>query len=386
MRFVSFLRSAWIGIVQTCLRVFPFRCRTGLIPIGEPDPSSPVLLTCNFRLTVERVKAALKGLDVFLLVANSRGVNVWCAATGGLFTNHDVVSALKTSGIQDRVNHRRIILPQLAATGIEASAIRDKTGWHVVWGPVDVVDIPAFLESGLDKTHRMRTVEFGWRARSEVAVSWAFPMSTLALLGLPWWKQSLFPLIGLIWAVAFLIFLSFPLYRSWLRNGPASVVARQGGVAVFFALVSTAALTVFWRLAGALSWEMVGRWGLGCLVISLIISVELLGSTPVYKSGTHEDRRLRIRLDEDRCTGVGTCEQVCPTDVFEVDYRNEIATLPRDEYCVQCGACIVQCPVDALCFVSPDGKVVTPDTVRTFKLNLLGKRLVKTGSQPPRPS
>ena len=67
-------------------------------------------------------------MDVFLLVSNSRGVNVWCSATGGLFTNHDVISVLKTSGIEKLVDHRNVILPQLAATGIESNVIRKKTG------------------------------------------------------------------------------------------------------------------------------------------------------------------------------------------------------------------------------------------------------------------
>ena len=77
------LRYLWISLVQTLLRMLPFSCRTGVIKIGRPNRSSPVLLTCNFQLTVERVKRALAEIDAYLLVANSRGVNVWCAATGG---------------------------------------------------------------------------------------------------------------------------------------------------------------------------------------------------------------------------------------------------------------------------------------------------------------
>jgi len=85
---------------------------------------------------VARVKRALRGLDIYLLVANSKGINIWCAATGGLFTNHDVISVLKTSGIENKVEHRNVILPQLAATGIESRIIKKKTGWKSVWGPV----------------------------------------------------------------------------------------------------------------------------------------------------------------------------------------------------------------------------------------------------------
>ena len=90
MRRLSYI---WVSVFQTLLRVLPFPSRTGLLRIGRPDRDSPVFLTCNFRLSVERVRRALAGLDAYLLVANSRGVNVWCAATGGLLTNHDVCSA-----------------------------------------------------------------------------------------------------------------------------------------------------------------------------------------------------------------------------------------------------------------------------------------------------
>ena len=158
-----------VNVVQTLLRVLPFPCRTGLVKIGNPGRNAPVLLTCNFRLTVERVRAALQGLDAYLLIANSRGVNVWCAATGGLMTNHDVVSVLKTSGVEDLVDHRRVILPQLAATGIEAGGIHEKTGWRVVWGPVYATSIPAFLGSGT-KTVEMSPVSFPWPQRLEMAV------------------------------------------------------------------------------------------------------------------------------------------------------------------------------------------------------------------------
>jgi ferredoxin len=64
-----------------------------------------------------------------------------------------------------------------------------------------------------------------------------------------------------------------------------------------------------------------------------------------------------------------------------VDRSRRLATLPRAAQCVQCGACIEQCPFDALYFTSPGGEVVAPEAVRRFKLNLLGKRLVKSGTQ-----
>ncbi len=382
MRHLSFV---WVNVLQTLLRVLPFPCKTGLVKIGNPGRNSPVLLTCNFRLTVERVKRALEGIDTYLLVANSRGHNVWCAATGGLLTNHDVVSILKTSGIEDLVDHRHVILPQLAATGIDGKVIHKKAGWRVIWGPVYAAAIPAFVSGGLEKTVEMRTVSFPWPQRLEMAVAWAFPISLVgALVVFPLWREGVLPLVGLVWGLSLLIFLSFPLYEGRLRSTGKSVGFvlfdfGQRRIPLLLWLFFLLGLVGYEVLAGYFSWALIFRWGLSSLVVVLVLSLDLMGSTPVYKSGLHEDRRFRIGLDTERCKGAGFCEQVCPTDVFEVDHRQQLATLPKAEQCVQCGACIVQCPFDALYFRSPRGEVVAPDTVRRFKLNLLGSRLVEAG-------
>jgi NAD-dependent dihydropyrimidine dehydrogenase PreA subunit len=370
-----------ISMVQTLLRVFPFPCKTGLVKIGNPGRNAPVLLTGNFHLTVERVRRALEGVDGYLLVSNSRGVNVWCAATGGHLTNHDVVSVLKTSGIGNLVDHRQVILPQLAATGIEGKIIHHKTGWKVVWGPVYATSIPRFLSSGLEKTPEMRNVCFTWPKRLEMAVAWAFPISLLSLLVLPFWMGGVLPLAGFVWGSAFLIFLSFPLYQGRLRETEKNVGFvffdfGKRGVPLFLWVLFMLGLVGHSALAGEFSWEPFFRWGLSSLIVLLILGLDLMGSTPICKSGLHEDRLLRIELDEDRCKGAGFCEQVCPTNVFRVDHDQRLAFLPRAGQCVQCGACIVQCPFDALSFLSPKGDVVAPDTVRRFKLNLLGKRKV----------
>ena len=212
------LRYVWVTIIETCLRALPFPCKTGLIVLGNPGRDAPVLLTCNFRLTVERVKRACQGMDAYLLVANSRGVNVWCAATGGLLTNHDVISVLKTSGIEERVDHREVILPQLAATGIDGKTVRRKTDWKVVWGPVEANAIPAFVNGGMETTPQMRAVRFPLIERFEMAVAWAFPVSLLALIVGLFWREGLIVLPALVWTCSLLLFLCFPFYEKRLHT------------------------------------------------------------------------------------------------------------------------------------------------------------------------
>jgi len=375
-------------VIQTLFRVLPFPGPTGLVRIGSPNRSSPVLLTCNFRLTIARVARALRGVDAYLLVANSRGVNVWCAATGGLLTDHDVVSVLKTSGIEALVDHRQLILPQLAATGIQGRKVRERTGWRVVWGPVAAEDIPAFLSEGLEATPAMRSVRFPLPQRLEMAVAWAAPISlATGVFAAPFWGWSVLWLAGLIWALALVMFIFFPFYEEQLRKSSAKRFGfvffdfgRFGLPLVLWALC-LAGLFALAALCGELSGAFVMPWAIASFAVLLILTIDLAGSSPLDKSGHHEDRRLRIELDEERCKGAGFCEQVCPTRVFEMDTEHRVATLPRADRCVQCGACIVQCPFDALRFRTESGGMVLPETVRRYKLNLIGQRIRNVDEQ-----
>jgi len=384
---MNLVRFLAVNIVGTLLRVLPFPCKTGLVKIGNPDRNSPVLLTCNYHLTVERVKRALRGIDAYLLLANSRGINVWCASAGGLFTDHDVISVLKTSGIEELVDHRDLILPQLAATGVEFKVIGKKTGWKVYWGPVRANDIPAFIKDKLEKTPVMREIGFPLMQRIEMAVAWAFPISViLTLFTIPLWREAVLPLIFLVWALSLLIFVSFPLYSKWLgpegkRMGFILFDFGRGGFQLILWGVVILALIIYSIAVGDFRWGFILRWGFVTSIIVVLLSIDLMGSTPVYKSGLHEDRLLKIIVDGTKCKGVALCEGVCPRNCYEVDKDRHIATIPGASRCVQCGACIVQCPFDALYFKSPKGGIITPETVRRYKLNLIGRRLVKMGGE-----
>lgn len=375
-----------VNILETLLRVLPIPCRTGIIEIGKPDRTSPVFLTCNYHLTVERVKRALRGIDCYLLVANSKGHNVWCGATGGHFTNHNVISVLKTSGIDELVDHKNVILPQLAATGIEAKYIQGKTGWRVVWGPIYAKDIRAFIEHGCKKKVAMRQVLFPVAQRLEMAVMWAFPFSIVAsLIMIGFGHAVLVPLNGLLWSLPLLLFMTFPIYSKWLdpkKKGLGfskyTIIFDFGRMPLILWGVCILCLLGFSIMAHSFTWALILRWGLFSLIVVLLISMDLLGSTPLYKSGLHEDRFLKIVLDEQKCKGTGFCVQVCPKNCYELEANRPVPTMPRAEECVQCGACVVQCPFDALYFAHPNGTAVSPATVRSFKLNLLGKRAMQT--------
>lgn len=350
-----------VNIVETLLRVVPVPCRTGLYTIGNPDRNAPVFLTGNYHLTVERVKKALKGMDCYLLVANSKGINVWCAATGGYLTNHTVISILKTSGIEDKVDHRTVILPQLAAPGVEAARIK-KTGWKVVWGPVYAKDIPEFVKNG-KKTEKMRRVTFSFTERMEMAALWAFPASLLLGVIMVVLQETVVPVVLLVWALSVLVYTVFPVYEPWLAKSIGGVPFGLGGfqlLVVGLSLISLYSYRILTEMPGGLL-----QWGIVCAV-ALILSFDIMGSTPVYKSGLHGERVFTISLDEKKCKKVRVCKEVCPKTCFDVPVTT------KD--CVKCGACIVQCPFDALSFKNAQGDVVSPETIRKYKVNLMGSR------------
>ncbi|MHA1343664.1 MAG: HgcAB-like fusion protein, partial [Promethearchaeota archaeon] len=167
-----------------------FSTEPKLIKVGNPTKESPVLLTCNFILTVKRVLKAIKGLDCYLLVAPSNGINVWCGACGDDFHTDSVLSIIKTSKINDMISHRTLILPQLSAPGIDPILIKKKTGWDVKFGPVYAKDISNYIKNDFTKTRKMREVKFTISKRIEMANLYFFSLAVM--LSLFYWITALF--------------------------------------------------------------------------------------------------------------------------------------------------------------------------------------------------
>lgn len=379
------LFEAFLDILQVCLRGLPWPTEPRLIRVGNPSRGSPVLLTCNYDLTVRRVLRALRGQNAYLLVASTRGINVWCAAAGGYFTAHQVISILRTSGIAGRVDHRRLILPQLSATGVERKLVEERTGWHIVFGPVYARDLPAYLEAGR-KTNEMRQVSFPLLSRLEMAVAWAFPISAIgcAILVVGWRHLAL-PFAGMVWGVSVGLFALFPwLFKrvwpeaknrpGWMRYLVLFDPSIQRNFVVW--LVFVAGLAALDYVSGGwATWHFVG-WSLASFLLVLLISMDMPGNTPIYKSGLHEDRRLHIELDREACQGRAMCWEVCPKNCYVIDSSIHKAAIALPDACVQCGACVVQCPEDALAFISLTGQRIPPETIRRYKLNMVGRRAI----------
>jgi hypothetical protein len=124
-----------------------------------------VLVTANYKLTVDRVRQALVGLNVWLLVLDTKGVNVWCAAGKGTFGSAELVRSVQATNLAEVVKHRHLVLPQLGAVGVAAHEVKRATGFSVHYGPVRAGDIRAYLAAGMTATPAMRRVTFGWKER-----------------------------------------------------------------------------------------------------------------------------------------------------------------------------------------------------------------------------
>ena len=136
----------------------------GLYAIGNPSPDSPVVVTANYTLSVDAVRSAIAGIDCYLLVLDTQGINVWCAAGKGTFGTAELVRRIALTGLPSVVSHRTLILPQLGAPGIAAHEVRRRTGFRVEYGPVRAGDLPDYLQTRTC-TPEMRRVRFPPRDR-----------------------------------------------------------------------------------------------------------------------------------------------------------------------------------------------------------------------------
>jgi len=181
------LKARW-GIGRMHYSVLP-----GVYAVGDPAPDSPVFVTANYKMSFDALRSNLAKLDGWILVLDTKGINVWCAAGKGTFGTTELVSRIAKVKLAAVVTHRTLILPQLGASGVSAPEVAKRSGFRVVWGPVRASDIPAWLVAGGEKSDAMREVSFNLRDRMSVAPvevvhSWPIALAGLALaaiFGLP---------------------------------------------------------------------------------------------------------------------------------------------------------------------------------------------------------
>jgi len=132
----------------------------GLYALGNPDSHSPVLVTANYKMSFDKLREALPDRNVWILVLDTKGINVWCSAGKGTFGTAELVNRIETSGLAKIVSHRELILPQLSGPGVAAHEVKRLSGFKVIYGPIRATDLPSFLDAGLKANPEMRLKTF----------------------------------------------------------------------------------------------------------------------------------------------------------------------------------------------------------------------------------
>jgi len=280
-----------------------YRVAPGLYALGAPDGNAPVLVTANYKLTFDVVRRELAGLDAWILVLDTRGINVWCAAGEGTFGTGEVVRRVTEARLAEVVSHRRLILPQLGAPGVAAHEVRRGCGFSVVYGTVRARDIRPFLEAGMKASPAMRRVAFPTMDRLVLT-----PVEITGMLRPAGWAAVvLFLLAGVGPEI-------FSLGAAWER-GFAAVAALAAGILAGAVVTPTLlpwlpgrAFSVKGGLAGGVLAACAAMWQRGSLdapaalalmlamtAVSSFVALNFTGATP-FTSPSGVEKEMRRAL------------------------------------------------------------------------------------------
>ena len=240
----------------------------GLYALGNPDHESPVVVTANYKMSFDRLREALPGRNLWILVLDTKGINVWCAAGKGTFGTEELVNRIQTSGLGNVVSHRVLVLPQLSGPGVAAHQVKKLSGFKVVYGPIRAGDLGTFLDGEMKAAPDMRRQTFTFLERAVL-----IPVELVSAL-----KAALY----IVPVLFFLGGLAGPngFWIDGVSRGGAAVLA------LLSAIVAGAVLTPLllpWLPGRAFSLK-----GLSMGIFMFILFTVLRGSTPSNWSGRLE--------------------------------------------------------------------------------------------------
>jgi len=231
----------------------------GVYAVGSPTTESPVFVSANYKLSFDHLRRELEGIDSWIMVIDTKGINVWCAAGKGTFGTEEIIRRIEITQLSKIVGHRQIIVPQLGAPGVAAHEVRRRSSFRVIYGPVRARDIPEFLDAGMKPSPEMRRVLFNIGDRLVVV-----PLELIQ-----WGRYAFFIAVGLF------------LLAGLNRHG-YTFPGLEGGrevLLLFLALIVTGTLVpafLPWLPGRALSWKgMV----VGLLLAIVLVIVGVIPST-----------------------------------------------------------------------------------------------------------
>ncbi len=281
---IGALKVRW-GIGRDRYAVTP-----GLYAAGAPGPGSPVLVTANYKLSFDSLRRELGGVDAWILVLDTKGVNVWCAAGKGTFGTAELLDKIARLRLGEIVSHNALILPQLGATGVSAPQVARLGRFKVAWGPVRAADLPAYLAAGMRKDERMRRVEFALADRMRIApieLANAWPFAAAAALLSAAAALPLGPGYGgrLAWTAAALLgsiavgALAFPALLPFLPTRAFSVKG------AFLGAIWSAACALGAVLGGGTGWAYGAALVLAATPVASFIAMNFTGSSTFTSQG-----------------------------------------------------------------------------------------------------
>jgi hypothetical protein len=288
-----------------------YKVAPGLYAIGHPDPESSVLVTANYKLSFDTLRREMAGLNAWLVVLDTRGINVWCAAGKKNFSSEEVINQIKLSRLTQVVSHRKIILPQLSATGVSALQVKRGCGFEVLWGPIKARDIKAFLDANnrADKGMRLVTFTFWERlvltpvelTQASKSLLWVLPLIFI-LSGIgpgffslkDLWSRGLWAALAVIFGVVSGTILT-PVFLPWL---PFRALSLKGALA---GLVSGLVLILFGQMT--IAFMPVLALLLLTITLSSYLAMNFTGCTPYTSpSGVEKEMRRAIPLQSGAVT------------------------------------------------------------------------------------
>ncbi len=295
--------KARFGIGRMNYKVDP-----GLYAIGTPDGYSPLLVTANYKLSFDALRSVLSGRNLWVLVVDTDGVNVWCAAGKGSFSTDEVTRTIQFTNLDKIIKHRRVILPQLSAPGVAAHELKKLSGFQGIFGPIKARDLPAFIDSGLKTTTEMRTKTFSiWERILLIPIELISGAKLSALLALVFlfmtgflgprlffenvWDVGPFVIAALSAALISGCVLA-PIFLPWL---PGRAFSLKGFVAGLIVFASLSLLTRGAASSAAWSWSSLWPWFLITPALSAYFAMNFTGcSTFTSLSGVKREMKFAM--------------------------------------------------------------------------------------------
>jgi hypothetical protein len=273
-----------LGINRSRNRVVP-----GLYSLGNPNEKSQIFITANYTLSFDAVRTALKGIDCYILVLDTKGINVWCAAGKRTFGTGELVDRIKLTGLAEVTKRRTLIVPQLGGPGVAAHEVKKLSGFNVEYGPVRADDLPEYL-----KTHKatpeMRQVKFNLSDRLILVPTELIQVLFLVIvLAVPlYFISGMLPALALT-AAFFAGAVLFPILLPWIPTPNFSTKGFILGVLISLPFV----IIEFFSNPGTILWQRAG-WAVTYLLfltpVTAYLALSFTGATTfTSKSGVKRE-------------------------------------------------------------------------------------------------